>query len=123
MAEKTEHPELRAPELDERGLPDLPFLLLTVILVVVGVIMLFSASYASAYADPKIHNSAYYFVRQGIFAVAGLGAMWFISRINYQAFRFFSFFVLAGSVFLLFLVPIFGTEENGDPLYRFSAGR
>ena len=113
MAEKTEHPELRAPELDERGLPDLPFLLLTVILVVVGVIMLFSASYASAYADPKIHNSAYYFVRQGIFAVAGLGAMWFISRINYQAFRFFSFFVLAGSVFLLFLVPIFGTEENG----------
>ena len=106
MAEKTEHPELRAPELDERGLPDLPFLLLTVILVVVGVIMLFSASYASAYADPKIHNSAYYFVRQGIFAVAGLGAMWFISRINYQAFRFFSFFVLAGSVFLLFLVPL-----------------
>ena len=113
MADKTEHPELRTPELDERGLPDLPFLLLTVILVVIGVIMLFSASYASAYADPDIHNSAYYFVRQGIFAVAGLGAMWFISRINYQAFRFFSFFVLAGSVFLLFLVPIIGTEENG----------
>ncbi len=113
MAEKTEHPELHAPELDERGLPDLPFLLLTVILVVIGVIMLFSASYASAYADPDIQNSAYYFVRQGIFAVAGLGAMWFISRINYQAFRFFSFFVLAGSVFLLFLVPIVGTTENG----------
>ena len=113
MAEKTEHPELQTPELDERGLPDLPFLLLTVILVVIGVIMLFSASYASAYADPDIHNSAYYFVRQGIFAVAGLGAMWFISRINYQAFRFFSFFVLAGSVLLLFLVPIFGVEENG----------
>ena len=113
MAEKTERPALESPELDERGLPDLPFLLLTVILVAAGVIMLFSASYASAYSDPKIHNSAYYFVRQGIFAVAGLGAMWFISRINYQAFRFFSFFVLAGSVFLLFLVPIFGTEENG----------
>ena len=113
MAEKTEHPELQTPELDERGLPDLPFLLLTVILVVIGVIMLFSASYASAYADPKIHNSAYYFVRQGIFAVAGLGAMWLLSRFNYQVFRFFSFFVLAGSVLLLFLVPLMGSAENG----------
>ena len=113
MAATTEHPELRAPELDERGLPDLPFLLLTVILVVIGVIMLFSASYASAYADPEIHNSAYYFVRQGIFAVAGIGAMWLISRINYQAFRFFSFFVLAGSVLLLMLVPVIGLKENG----------
>ena len=113
MAAQTEHPELQAPELDERGLPDLPFLLLTVILVVIGVIMLFSASYASAYADPEIHNSAHYFVRQGIFAVAGLGAMWFISRINYQAFRFISVFVLVGSIALLMLVPLIGDEENG----------
>ena len=113
MAAQSEHPELQTPELDERGLPDLPFLILTVILVVVGVIMLFSASYASAYADPEIHNSAYYFVRQGGFALAGLAAMWLISRINYQAFRFFSFFVLAGSLFLLILVPLIGTTENG----------
>ena len=113
MAEKTEQSALQAPELDERGLPDLPFLLLTVILVVIGVIMLFSASYASAYADPNIHNSAYYFVRQGSFALGGFAAMWLISRINYQAFRFFSFFVLAGSVLLLFLVPLIGESENG----------
>ena len=113
MATRTEHPEALAPEQDERGLPDLPFLFLTVLLVVIGVIMLFSASYASAYADPDIQNSSYYFVRQGGFALAGIAAMWFISRINYQAFRFFSFFVLAGSILLLAMVPVIGMEENG----------
>ena len=113
MARQTEHPAALAPEQDERGLPDLPFLMLTVLLVVIGVIMLFSASYASAYADPDIQNSSYYFVRQGGFALAGIAAMWFISRINYQAFRFFSIFVLAGSILLLAMVPVIGMEENG----------
>ncbi len=113
MAALNEHPEALVPEQDERGLPDLPFLLLTVLLVVIGVIMLFSASYASAYADPEIQNSSFYFVRQGGFALAGIAAMWFISRINYQAFRFFSFFVLAGSILLLAMVPLIGIEENG----------
>ena len=46
-------PQVQAPKekiiLDERGLMDIPFLLLTVLLVVIGVIMMFSASYASAY--------------------------------------------------------------------------
>ena len=35
--------------LDERGLLDLPFLALTVLLVLIGVVMVFSASYARAY--------------------------------------------------------------------------
>ena len=37
--------------LDERGLLDLPFLALTVLLVIIGVIMMFSASYARAYQE------------------------------------------------------------------------
>ena len=113
MAAQTEHPEALAPEQDERGLPDLPFLLLTVLLVVIGVIMLFSASYASAYADPRIHNSAYYFVRQGGFALAGFGLMWLVSRVNYQLFRIFSFLALGVSIAFLVLVPVIGLEENG----------
>ena len=35
--------------LDERGLLDVPFLILTVLLVMIGVIMVFSASYARAF--------------------------------------------------------------------------
>ena len=34
--------------LDERGLLDVPFLALTVLLVIIGVVMMFSASYARA---------------------------------------------------------------------------
>ena len=97
--------------LDERGLLDLPFLVLVVLLVTIGVIMVFSSSYARAYF--KEGNSTYYFARQAIFAVLGIGVMLFISRINYQLWRSVSFIVLAVTVFFLMLVPIFGTEEGG----------
>lgn len=48
--------------LDERGLLDLPFLALTVLLVLIGVVMVFSASYARAYY--LTGNSTYYFARR-----------------------------------------------------------
>ena len=57
--------------LDERGMLDMPFLLLTVLLVAIGVVMMFSASYASAYA--REDSSTYYFSRQGLFAIVGIG--------------------------------------------------
>ena len=97
--------------MDERGLLDLPFLVLVVLLVTIGVIMVFSSSYARAYY--KEGNSTYYFARQAIFAVLGIGVMLFVSRINYQLWRSVSFLVLAGTIFFLLLVPIFGTEEGG----------
>ena len=96
---------------DERGLIDLPFLLLTVLLVLIGVVMMFSASYASAYAEEG--SSTAYFARQGLFALVGIGIMLFVSRVNYQVWRALSFPILAGTIFLLMLVPIFGTEEGG----------
>lgn len=97
--------------LDERGMIDMPFLLLTVLLVVIGVIMMFSASYAAAYIDEG--SSTAYFARQGLFAVVGIGIMLFVSRLNYQMWRFLSFPILAGTIFLLMLVPIIGIKEGG----------
>ena len=88
--------------LDERGLLDLPFLALTVLLVLIGVIMVFSASYARAYY--LTGNSTYYFARQAIFAVAGIAGMLFVSRLNYQLWRSASFIILLVSVFFLMLV-------------------
>ncbi len=97
--------------LDERGLLDVPFLILTVLLVMIGVIMVFSASYARAYAAEG--NSTYYFARQGVFALVGIGIMLFVSRMNYQMWRAISMIVLAVSIFFLVLVPIIGTEDHG----------
>ena len=57
---------------------DGPFFLTAMLLLAVGVIMVLSASYPRAWYDPG-HvtggNAAYYFVRQLIFALLGVGAM------------------------------------------------
>ena len=89
-----------------RGPLDMPFLMLVVLLTVIGVIMVFSASYATALNEGR--KATYYFARQAAFAVAGLGAMYVISKINYQHFRWMSVFVLGISVVLLILVFPFG---------------
>ena len=105
---------LQTPELtviDERGLMDVPFLLLTLLLVAIGVIMMFSASYARAFY--KEGSSTYYFARQGGVALAGIVVMWIVSRINYQWWRVGSVPMMAAAVVLLILVPVIGKEENG----------
>ena len=98
-------------EVDERGMADVPFLILTLLLVAIGVIMLFSASYARSYSETG--DASYYFVRQAGFAAAGVVIMLVISRLNYQAWRSMAFLILAGSILLLIAVPFIGTEEKG----------
>ena len=97
---------------DERGLLDLPFLLLTVLLVAIGLVMLLSASYARAY-ETENGNATYYFVRQAIFAVAGLFFMWLFSRWNYQVWRSLGVVILLASIVFLALVPLIGAREGG----------
>ncbi len=96
---------------DTTGQLDIPYLVLTLLLVAIGLLMLFSASYARAIHDTG--NAAYYFVRQTIFAVLGIGAMLLISRLNYFIFHRLSMLILAGSIVLLMMVLVVGTEVNG----------
>ena len=88
---------------------DLPFLALVMLLTAVGLIMLLSASFASAMynLDPDVDTGGdpmYYFNRQFGFAVVGVIAMFIITKIDYQHFRWMSIFVLAGAVVLMLLV-------------------
>jgi len=103
----------KARELKEiaRGPIDLPFLVLVLMLVVIGLIMLFSASFPSAL---KEHNDPLFFVRsQALFAAAGVAIMMAVSRINYQRLRGFSTIALVGSIVLLVLVLTpFGVTRN-----------
>jgi len=90
-----------------RGPLDLPFLMLVLLLLGIGLVMLFSASYYTAYRDskpPVSNNPYYYIIRQALFAGAGVVVMYIISRINYQHFRWMSPFVLAGAIGLLVLI-------------------
>lgn len=89
-----------------RGPIDLPFLMLVVLLTVIGVIMVFSASYATAIKEAK--NPANYFIRQAIFAVLGLAIMYIASWFNYRLYKKLAVLVLLVSLALLVLVLIPG---------------
>ena len=93
---------------------DLPFCLLVLVLTAIGLVMLLSASFPSAYYETDNQNPIYYFVRQGAFAIMGVAAMFFISKINYQRFRGMAKPLLFFSVILLILVlvPGIGITRN-----------
>jgi len=97
-----------------RGTLDYPFLILVIALMGIGLLMLFSASYAAAYYDPKINNATYYFTRQAIFAVAGVSIMFIISFMDYRRFRVLSPLLMIGSIALLILVLIIGKGNFGE---------
>ncbi len=95
---------------------DLPFFVLVLLLLTVGVIMVLSSSYARAYYDPGEltgGNPAYYFVRQLVFAVLGVAAMIFASKLPMGFYRKYSIHILGLAVILLLLVPIIGVRANG----------
>ena len=99
------------------GPVDLPFLMLALMLVGIGLIMVFSASYATAYYDSSAsvqNNPLYYIKRQSVYAVIGLVAMYGMSKMNYQHWRLLTIPMLAVSIFLLVLVLTpFGVRSNG----------
>ena len=94
-----------------RGPLDLPFFILVLLLTGIGLVMLLSASFPSAYYETDGQNPLYYFTRQGVFAIMGVAAMLFIGKINYQRFRGLAKPLLYLSVILLILVAI-----PGNPL-------
>lgn len=89
---------------------DMPFLLLILILLVIGIIMMFSASYPVAYFTNG--DSYLYLKRQVIFAVIGVAAMLAISFFDYHHFHKLAVWVLA-LAFLLLVVVLFIPSETG----------
>ena len=104
MLQRRREKEQESQEL-AKGPIDLPFCLLVLLLTAIGLVMLLSASFPSAYYTTKENNPVYFFVRQGIFAVAGV---FFVGKFNYQRFRGTGKFLIYLSVFLLVLVIIPG---------------
>lgn len=95
---------------------DTSFFVLVIVLLTIGVVMVLSSSYARAYYDPGNitgGNAAYYFIRQFVFAVAGVGAMLLAARIPVSIYERFSLHFLIGVLILLALVPVIGVKANG----------
>ena len=87
-------------------------LLITILLLLsIGLIMVLSASSPSALAESG--NSYSYFGKQAIFAVLGLIAMWFISKIYYRFYQKFYKHSWWVSLLLLVGVLVAGKTING----------
>ena len=94
------------------------------LLIVVGLVMLFSASSVVSYA--RFGNTYHYLLRQ-VFALGiGLVVFWIVSRIDYHWWKKFASFFLLFSLFLLILVFIpgiraeYGTSRSWINIFGYS---
>ncbi|MCD8190826.1 MAG: FtsW/RodA/SpoVE family cell cycle protein, partial [Clostridiales bacterium] len=129
MATKTSRRGLHRHQQLAKGPIDLPFLMLVLLLLGIGLIMLLSASsYAALYDRAAGYNASagtlgdpyYYFKRQALFAVLGIVAMLLVSRFDYQHLRILSVPVLLVAIVLLILVltPLGVTQNNATRWLR-----
>ena len=89
---------------------NMTFAIVVLFLLGIGIVMMFSASYAIAINEDKA--GYYYALRQAIFCGIGLAAMIGISFLDYHIFqkRWVAMGAYLGSVFLLILVLFVGTD-------------
>ncbi len=83
---------------------DMPLFTLVLILLSIGLIMLFSASYPTGY----VYGDSYSFIRdQAVFAVMGLGIMFAVSIVDYHQIRNLSKLIFGVTVGFLLITIIF----------------
>ncbi len=92
---------------------DIPFLLLTMLLLAVGLIMLYSASSAQSMYDTGYTISTKYLQKQAVCAGIGLVCMWIFSRIPAAFWLKFAWPLYGISIALLLLVLVAGESVNG----------
>lgn len=95
---------------------DLSFFLLVLGLLSLGIVMVFSSSFPRAYYDPG-HvtggRASYYFIRQLLFALLGLGLLLVCAGLPMSFYRRWALPFLVLCLVLLALVPVIGVRANG----------
>ena len=98
----------------KRGEPvDIPFLILILLLLAVGLAMLYSASYAQSEYDTGYEISTRYLQKQAVCAAIGLIAMYAFSRIPAALWYRLAWPLYGVSILLLLSVLLIGEEVNG----------
>ena len=90
---------------------DYTLLITILLLLALGLIMVLSASSPTSLSESG--NSYKYFIKQAIFAGLGLGAMYFISKIDYRFYKRFYKIAYISSIVLFILVLVIGKRING----------
>ncbi|HEY3354759.1 MAG TPA: putative lipid II flippase FtsW [Polyangia bacterium] len=102
-------PELRA--LTRARGHDLVLFATVALLVILGVVMVYSAS--AVFARSKYHDAAYFLRRDLGYAAVGFVAMWIGAQIDYSIYRRAAYPLLAVAIGLLAVVLVAGTRTNG----------
>lgn len=95
---------------------DFILIIIIIILLSFGIVMILSASAPSALAETG--DSYTYVTKQMIFAVIGLGVMWFVSKIDYRIYKKFYWLIYWVSIGALLLVLIPGLGSSGGGAKR-----
>lgn len=101
---------------------DFSIFILTLILVCFGLVMVFSASYY--YAKQQFDDSEYFFTKQVIGALVGLGGMIFFMFFDYRRLKklYIAGIVLSVVLLAVVLVPGIGRTLNGSSRWFYVAG-
>ncbi|MBR4016663.1 MAG: putative lipid II flippase FtsW [Oscillospiraceae bacterium] len=92
---------------------DFIFLFLLLLLLSVGLVMLYSASFAQSMYDTGYTSSTRYLEKQGLCAIIGLVAMVIMSRIPPEFWLRWAWALYGVSIVLLLSVLLFGQSVNG----------
>ena len=94
---------------------DFTVLFIVLILVLFGVVMIFSSSYYYTMTTERFHNDMFYFLkRQSLWAVLGIVAMVGMMHIPYTLWRQFAKLAYWLSNLFLLALPFVGTEAGGQ---------
>lgn len=97
------------------GRPDRGILGATAVLLVLGLNMVYSASYVVAHNSPGLASDTYFLVRQGVFAAIGLAGLGLTQAVDYRRWRRASvpFMVAAVALLITILVSRLGHAAYG----------
>jgi cell division protein FtsW len=107
-----------AQSVSSRNHIDYPLLVIVGTLLIVGLMMVYSATFAlgnAAYGD-----SAYFLLRQGVWAALGLVVMALLARIEYHRWQQASILMMALTLLLLGAVLVVGKDIFGSQRWLFN---
>lgn len=90
---------------------DIPLLIITSILIIIGLVMIFSASSISSVLQYGV-NESYFFIRQLIFIIIGFILGIIILKIPLSKYKYFYKFLMLGIIVALAGLFIWGTVTN-----------
>lgn len=115
MAKQNAKPKKKRGFLARGGL-DIPFFIIVIALITLGLMMMFSAS--SSYSYYYFNDSFYYFKRQLAFAILGIVVLFVMSSVDYHLLKRWAVPILLVSFALLVAVLLVPPPPGFEDFHR-----